>query len=121
MIDQVARLDADDEEQQELRVAIENPDGHQQPKDAAKAAVERVGVGEQRGRQRARDQIEHQRGRGRAQHRNRIEARDPVRVMKGLEKSGEKPQRQQLEERAERCPRMHKAVGNRLPESAVHE
>ena len=57
-----------------------------------------------------RDQVEGQRGSGGAQHRNRVEARDPVGVMKALEKSGEKPQREQFEERANDAG-MHKAVG----------
>src|SRR3984957_4912270 len=46
----VASLDADDEEHKKLRVAIKNPDGHKQSKDAAEAAVEWVGVQEQRRR-----------------------------------------------------------------------
>ena len=116
----VARLDGNNEEQKKLRVAVQEPYGHQQSEDAAKAAEERVGVQKQRRGKSAGDQIEHQSRGRRAQHRSGIEAHHPVGVMKCLEESGKKPQRKQLEERAEDSD-VHKAVGEWLPESPVHE
>ena len=111
---QVARLDSNDKEQKKLRVAIKEPNSRQQSEDSAKTSEERVDIDEQGGSKRVRDQIEHQRGRGCSQNGNRVEARNPVGIVKRLEEPGEKPQGEQLEKRANNSD-VHKAVGEGLP------
>src|SRR5208337_2634318 len=112
---QIARLDAYGEgKEHEPEVAVEEPDGRQQPEDAAKAAVKGKWAHKQRRGKRAGDYVEDERSRSRSQHRNRVEVRDPVGVVIALEKAGQKPQREQLEERADQ-PGMHEAVSDGLP------
>ena len=87
----------------ELHVAVKQADGHQQAEDAAKAAVERSRRTSSEGASVFETAIESQRRRGRSQHRNRVEARHPVGIVKALEEASEKPQREQLEQRVRAC------------------
>ena len=115
---QIASLDADGKEEQELHIAVEEANGHQQAKDASAAAVEKVsakgiaqgaagGINGGGGGRGAKD------GRG-------IEPRNPALGMKALKKPGQEPQREQLEEGSEDTG-MDEAVGKGLPDPAVQK
>jgi hypothetical protein len=114
----VAGLDADGEEEQELHVAIEHAHRHQHAEDAAKAAVE--GNLHQLGVHGVADLVDGQRRGRRAQHGGCVEPEDPVGGVQLFKEAGQEPERQQLEERAHQ-PHVDEAVGQGLPERAVHK